>query len=102
MVPDSPRANTRRYLPPTRTSRSQDRRLMPNDFGTHQRLNSSDFVHASNTSRAGPLTVRVTTSSCSDVRAAVVKFFIGVNTVSLSASVLRRLRPTRQIELPRV
>src|SRR5262245_21987960 len=49
---------------------------MPKDFGTHHRLSSSGLVHASNTSRAGPLTVRVTTSSRSDVRSTVVPFFV--------------------------
>src|SRR5215831_3847368 len=49
--------NTKRYLPPTRTSISQERRNMPIDFGTHHCLNSSGLVHASNTMRGGPLTV---------------------------------------------
>src|SRR5215470_11019066 len=64
-------ANTKRYVPPTRTSISQESRDMPIDFGVHHRLNSSGLVHASNTMRAGPLIVRVTTSSRSDVRSAV-------------------------------
>jgi hypothetical protein len=55
---------------------------MPVDFGTHHRLNSSGLVHASNTMRAGPLTVRVTTSSRSDVRSVVVGFFMGVGSLS--------------------
>src|ERR671924_1969140 len=63
--------NTKRYLPPTRTSISQERRNLPIDFGTHHCLNSSGLVHASNTRRAGPLNVRVTTSSRSDVRSTV-------------------------------
>ncbi len=50
---------------------------MPIDFGTHHRLNSSGLVHASNTMRAGPLKVRVTTSSRSDFRSTVVRFFMG-------------------------
>src|SRR3982751_6263087 len=58
--------NTKRYPPPTRTSISQERRNVPSDFGTHHCLNSSGVVHASNTRRGGPLTVRVTTSSRSD------------------------------------
>src|SRR4029434_5728402 len=80
-------SNSRRYLPPTRTSISQERRDMPIDFGTHHRLNSSGLVHASNTMRAGPLKVRVTTSSRSDFRAAVVGFFMGVGSLSLLASI---------------
>src|SRR5215510_11322035 len=79
--------NTRRYLPPTRTSISQERRTIPIDFGTHHCLNSSGVVHASNTMRAGPLNVRVTTSSRSDVRSTVVRFFIGVASRSLLASI---------------
>src|SRR5688572_31444523 len=75
-------SNSRRYLPPTRTSISQERRDMPIDFGTHQRLNNSGLVHASNTMRAGPFTVRVTTSSRSDFLSAVVWFFIGLGSLS--------------------
>src|SRR6187431_2656001 len=80
-------SNSRRYLPPTRTSISQERRDMPIDFGTHHRLNSSGEVHASNTMRAGPLKVRVTTSSRSDFRSTVVRFFMGVGSLSLFASI---------------
>src|SRR6185295_7753321 len=80
-------SNSRRYLPPTRTSISQERRDMPIDFGTHHRVNSSGLVHASNTMRAGPLKVRVTTSSRSDFRSTVVGFFIGVGSLSLFASI---------------
>src|SRR5262245_15347537 len=79
--------NTKRYLPPTRTSISQERRNMPIDFGTHHCLNSSGLVHASNTRRAGPLKVRVTTSSRSDFRSTVVRFFIAVASLSLTASI---------------
>src|SRR5512134_595579 len=79
--------NTNRYVPPTRTSISQDSRDMPVDFGTHHRLNSSGFVHASNTMRAGPLKVRVTTSSRSDFRSTVVRFFMGVGSLSPLASI---------------
>src|SRR5689334_11487063 len=57
------------------------------DFGTHQRLNSSGLVHASNTMRAGPLTVRVTTSSRSDLRSIVVRFFMGLGSLPLLASI---------------
>src|SRR5262245_33646647 len=79
--------NTKRYLPPTRTSISQESRDMPIDFGTHHRLNNSGLVHASNTMRAGPLKVRVTTSSRSDFRSTVVRFFMGVGSLSLLASI---------------
>src|SRR5688572_19506695 len=80
-------SNSRRYLPPTRTSISQESRDMPIDFGTHQRLNSSGLVHASNTMRAWALTVRVTTSSRSDFRSTVVRFFVRVGSLSLLASI---------------
>src|SRR5918999_6052804 len=60
---------------------------MPIDFGTHHCLNSSGLVHASNTMRAGPLNVRVTTSSRSDFRSTVVRFFMGVDSLSLLASI---------------
>src|SRR5215207_4878743 len=80
-------ANSRRYLPPTRTSIAQESRDMPIDFGTHHRLNSSGVVHASNTMRAGPSKVRVTTSSRSDLRSTVVPLFMGVSSLSLLASI---------------
>src|SRR5215203_7076375 len=80
-------SNSRRYLPPTRTSISQERRDMSIDFGTHHCLNSSGLVHASNTMRAGPLKVRVVTSSRSDFRSTVVPFFMGVGSLSLLASI---------------
>src|SRR5262245_32950493 len=79
--------NTRRYLPPTRASISQESRDALIDFGTHHRLNSSGLVHASNTMRAGPLKVRVTTSSRSDLRSIVVGFFMAVGSLSLFASI---------------
>src|SRR5262245_39778499 len=79
--------NSRRYLPPVRTSISQERRNMPIDFGTHHRLNSSGLVHASNTMRAGPLKVRVTTSSRSDLRSTVARFFMRVDSLFLFASI---------------
>src|SRR5262245_37366577 len=79
--------NTKRYVPPTRTSISQESRVMPIDFGTHHRVNNSGLVHASNTMRAGALKVRVTTSSRSDLRSVVVGFFIGVGSLSLLASI---------------
>src|SRR5262245_49475862 len=77
----------KRYLPPTRTSISQECRTMPIDFGSHHCLNSSGLVHASNTMRAGPLKVRVTTTSRSDFRSTVVRFFIVVASLSLLASI---------------
>src|ERR687897_1512404 len=83
---ESPCANSKRYLPPTRTSILQESRDIPNDFGTHHCLNSSGLVHASNTRRAGPLKVRVTTSSRSDFRSTVVRFFMGATSFSLLAS----------------
>src|SRR6201996_3956892 len=79
--------NSKRYLPPTRTSASQESRVRPVDFGAHHRLSSSGLVHASNTMRAGPLNVRVTASSRSDFRATVVQFFMGVGSLSLLASI---------------
>src|SRR5215510_4690661 len=79
--------NTKRYVPPTRTSISQESRDRPNDFGTHHRLNRSGLVHASNTIRAGALNVRVTTSSRSDFRSTVVRFFMRVGSLSLFASI---------------
>src|SRR5262245_42301161 len=80
-------ANTKRYLPPTRTSASQETKDAPHDFGIHHRLSSSGLVHASNTMRAGALKVRVTTSSRSDFRSAVVGFCTGVGSLSLLASI---------------
>src|SRR5262245_4243634 len=60
---------------------------MPIDFGTHHCLSSSGRVHASNTRRAGPLKVRVTTSSRSDVRSTVVRFFVAVGSSSLFSTI---------------
>src|SRR6187401_3605684 len=79
--------NTRRYIPPTRTSASQESRVRPNDFGTHHSLSSSGLVHASNTMRAGHMKVRVATSSRSDFRSTVVRFFMGVDSLSFLASI---------------
>src|SRR5262252_7079848 len=79
--------NTKRYLPPTRTSASQVSRDRPVDFGAHHCLSSSGLANASNTMRAGPLMVRVTTSSRSDFRSTVVRFFIAVGSLSLLASI---------------
>src|SRR5258707_8626793 len=79
--------NSRRYLPPTRTSISQESRGTPDDLGAHHRLNSSGLVHASNTMRAGALKVRVTTSSRSDFRSTVVRFFMEVRSLSFLTSI---------------
>src|SRR5215471_21033701 len=78
---------TRRYRPPVRTSISQEPRIMPIDFGVHHFRKSSGLVHASNTRRAGASKVRVTTSSRSDFRSTVVRFFIGMTSLSLMASI---------------
>src|SRR4029078_6517634 len=94
-------SNSRRYLPPTRTSipperrdmpiaatpTSQERRDMPRDSATPHRWNSAGLVHASNTMRAGPLKVRVTTSSRSDFRSTVVRFFVGAGSLPVLASI---------------
>src|SRR5262249_51548376 len=85
--PSWPNANSKRYLPPTRTSASQDSSDTPVDFGAHQRLSSAGRVHASNTMRAGPSKVRVTTSSRSDFRSTVVRFFMGEGSLSRPASI---------------
>src|SRR5580765_5345613 len=79
--------NSKRYLPPTQTSASQESRDTPADFGAHHRLSSSGLVQASNTMRAGPLKVRATTSSRSDFRSSVVRFFMGVSSLSFLASI---------------
>src|SRR5687767_8428709 len=75
-----------RYLPPTRTSISQECRVMPIDLGAHQRLNNSGVVHASNTRRAGASKVLVTTTSRSDFRPAVVRCFMASTSAFLLAS----------------
>src|SRR5688572_28183115 len=84
---ESPSAKTRRYLPPVRTSMSQESRDIPIDFGTHHRLHKSGLVHASKTMRAGALKVRVTTTSRSDLRSTVVGFFMRAKSLFLSASI---------------
>src|SRR6185437_8484067 len=66
-----------------RTSASQESRGMSIDFGAHHRMSSSGLVHASNTRRAGASKVRVTTNSRSDFHSTVVRFFIGVGSLSL-------------------
>src|SRR5689334_20870386 len=82
-----PWPNTKRYPPPTRTSISQETRDTPIDLGSHHRLNRSGLVHASNTMRAGASKVRVTMSSRSDFRSTVVRFFMGLGSLSLLASI---------------
>src|SRR5262249_38175951 len=79
--------NTKRYVPPPRTSASQETKDTPNDFGAHHRLSDSGLVQASNTMRAGALKVRVTTSSRSDLRSTVVRFFPEVGSRSPFASI---------------
>src|ERR1700745_1284194 len=87
MGSDEPCPNMKRYLPPTRTSASQESRDTPVDFGAHHRVSRSGRVHASNTMRAGPLKVRVTTSSRSDIRSTVVRLFRGVGSLSLLSAI---------------
>src|SRR5262245_54678209 len=82
-----PSPNPRRYLPPVRTSISHEHSVMPMDFGTHQRLNSSGFDHASNTKRAGASKDRVTTTSRSDFRSTLVMFLFGASSRGLLASI---------------
>src|SRR4028119_1001841 len=48
--------------------------VMPIDLGSHHCLKSSGFVHASKTRCAGPLNVRVTTISRSEVRSTLTGF----------------------------
>src|ERR1700733_3729617 len=60
---------------------------IPNDFGAHHRLSASGLVQASNTMRAGALKVRVTTSSRSDFRSTVVRFFMGLGSLPVLASI---------------
>src|SRR6202035_4366515 len=74
--------NTKRYLPPVRASASQERKDTPNDFGAHHRWSSSGLVHASKTICAGPLKLRVTTSSRSDFRSTVVAYFVALLSLS--------------------
>src|SRR5215471_14129276 len=82
---EEPKAMTRRYLPPVRTSISQEWMFMPIDLGVHHCLKSSGLVHASNTRRAGASKVRVTTSSRSDFLSTVVRFVIVMASLSLFA-----------------
>src|ERR1700722_10486112 len=68
--------NTKRYVPPVRTSVSQEMKVIPNDFGVHHRWSSSGVVHALKTMEAGPLNVRLTISSRSALRSTVVRFSV--------------------------
>src|SRR2546422_5967853 len=85
MIRRPPRSTLFPYTTLFRASTSQDSRLIPIDLGTHQRLSSSALVNASNTMRAGPLMVRVTTTSRSDFRSTVVRFFTGPGLLSILA-----------------
>src|SRR5580765_6175726 len=60
---------------------------MPSDSGTHQRINSSGMVQALKTSWTGPLKVRVTTSSRSEVRSVVVSSFMSARLFARIASI---------------
>src|SRR6185295_9962624 len=60
---------------------------MPIDFGTHQRLNNSGLVHASNTMRAGASKVRVIAISRSDLRSTTVGLATGEGLLALFASI---------------
>src|SRR5262245_55397315 len=84
---ESPWPNTRRYRPPTRTSASQENRDTPLDLGAHHCLSSSGLANASNTMRCGPLMIRVTTSSRSDLRSTVVGFGVEMGSASFLASI---------------
>src|ERR1700735_1792970 len=92
--------NSKRYLPPTRTSASQESRDTPVDFGAHQRLSSCGLVHASNTMRAGPLKVRVTTNSRADLRSTVVRFFMALGSFSLFPASIDLLLPFQFLDNP--
>src|SRR6185437_6308216 len=59
----------------------------PKDFGAHHRLSSSGVVQALNTMCAGALKVRVTTSSRSELRSAVVRFFPEAESLSFLAAI---------------
>src|SRR5262249_26455784 len=80
-------AKTQREGPPPRTSASPEKKDTPNDLRAPHRLSSPGLVQASHTMRARPLQVRVTTSSRSDFRSTVVRFFMGVGSLSLFASI---------------
>src|SRR5262245_15138936 len=79
-----PSPKLRRYLPPVRTSISQDLSVMPIERGTHQRLNNSGLLQASNTRRGGASNIRVTTTSRSDFRSTVVRLFAAAALLSFA------------------
>src|SRR5690606_29206109 len=79
--------NTKRYVPPVRTSASQETNDIPNEGGAHHRLSNSGLVQASNTTCAGALKVRVTTISRSDIRSAVVGVSTGSGSLSFACSI---------------
>jgi hypothetical protein len=72
-----------------RISASYEIKVMPNDSGVHHRWNRSGLLQASNTRRAGAPTVRVTTSSRSEVRSTVVPAFPAAGSLCLPASIER-------------
>src|SRR4051812_42280715 len=75
MVSEPPAPNSSRYLPPVRTSISHAMSDTPDtDFGTHQRLNNSDSLHALNTVLGGASKVRTITSSRSPLRSTEVRY----------------------------
>src|SRR5215203_5774255 len=77
MVSEPPAPNSSRYLPPVRTSISHDMSETPDaDFGTHQRWNSSGWLHALNTALGGASNIRLTTSSRSPLRSTDVRFCV--------------------------
>src|SRR3954471_23193671 len=83
-----PMSKGSREPPPTRASTSHDTSFRPIDFGTHHCRNSSASVQASNTTSRGPSIVRVTTSSCSDVRSIVVRSVVVVASAALRVSIV--------------
>src|SRR5580658_730031 len=66
-------------------------KVMPIDFGIHHRMSSSGLVQASNTMRAGPSKLLVTTSSRSDFRSTIVRVFRAVGSLCCFASIDRLL-----------
>src|SRR5271163_3288053 len=79
--------STKRYVPPVRASMSQEMTVMLMDLGVHHRMSSAGVVHAAKTMRAGALKVRVTNSSRSDLRPAVVGFFAAAGSLFAFASI---------------
>src|SRR3954451_17972535 len=83
-----PMSKVSREAPPAGASTSHDSSLRPMDFGTHHCRNSSASVQASNTMSRGPSIVRVTTSSCSEVRSIVVRSIVVVASDALWVSIV--------------